>query len=187
MKSSNQNNEMEKMKAWNIYLNEKRIDTVFYNNEVTAEEVKRGLIEHDGFDSGIIIRCEVKFSGLPVDAGHILIADADFYKNWFPKKSNAWKSPVTTVEKGLYECRWDCPLSLRRKGKARLKVTSGKVYVGDSCYLVGDHVWMKFLESTANKNGEYFRRLPRGVIFINTGGDGCFKLKLELEKIGEIT
>ena len=39
--------------AWNISLNRKRIDTVFYNPDIKKEDVKRSLIEHDGYDSGI--------------------------------------------------------------------------------------------------------------------------------------
>jgi hypothetical protein len=39
--------------AFNVYLNNKRIDTVHYQDDFTAEEVKRSLISHDGYDSNI--------------------------------------------------------------------------------------------------------------------------------------
>ena len=41
--------------AWNVYLSGKLIDTVFYSAsaKVTADEVYRSLVNHDGYDSGI--------------------------------------------------------------------------------------------------------------------------------------
>ena len=39
--------------AWNVSLNRKRIDTVFYNADISKEDVKKSLIDHDGYDSGI--------------------------------------------------------------------------------------------------------------------------------------
>jgi hypothetical protein len=41
---------------WNVYLRGKLIDSVFYNNSVTAEEVKKGLVDHDGYPSNITVR-----------------------------------------------------------------------------------------------------------------------------------
>jgi hypothetical protein len=43
------------MQAWNVYLNGKLIDTVFYDKDCDADYVKRGLIHHDGYDYRIII------------------------------------------------------------------------------------------------------------------------------------
>ena len=42
--------------AWNVYLNGKMIDTVFYDSNCSAEYVRRGLIEHDGYNLAIIVR-----------------------------------------------------------------------------------------------------------------------------------
>lgn len=42
--------------AWNVYLNGKLIDTVFWVPSADADEVKRSLINHDGYDSGIVVR-----------------------------------------------------------------------------------------------------------------------------------
>lgn len=39
--------------AFDVFLNGKRIDTVFYNAGMTADEVKRSLVNHDGYDSAI--------------------------------------------------------------------------------------------------------------------------------------
>lgn len=45
-------------RAFNVYLNGKLIDTVFYSrsDKITKEEVYRSLVNHDGYDSGITIR-----------------------------------------------------------------------------------------------------------------------------------
>jgi hypothetical protein len=44
--------------AWNVYLRGKNIDTVFYSPtaKVTADEVKRSLVNHDGYDPAITVR-----------------------------------------------------------------------------------------------------------------------------------
>ena len=48
--------------AWNVYLNGKLIDTVFYNThcdggaKITAEEVKKSLVDHDGYNPAIVVR-----------------------------------------------------------------------------------------------------------------------------------
>ena len=50
------------MKAWDVYLNSKWIDRVFWNARcdggalVTADDVRRSLINHDGYDPGIVVR-----------------------------------------------------------------------------------------------------------------------------------
>lgn len=48
------------MRASNVYLAGKKIDTVFYSGQGTAtldrEEVRTSLINHDGYDPGITVR-----------------------------------------------------------------------------------------------------------------------------------
>lgn len=53
--------EME-MQAFNVWLNGKCIDTVFYSDgfSVTVEEVKKSLINHDGYDPRIEVKKERK-------------------------------------------------------------------------------------------------------------------------------
>jgi hypothetical protein len=50
--------------AWNVYLDGKLIDTVFYSASarVTADEVKRSLVNHDGYDSRITVRRSNRFA-----------------------------------------------------------------------------------------------------------------------------
>jgi hypothetical protein len=43
------------MTAWHVYLNGKRIDTVFYESAMTRSEVLESLIKHDGYSPNIII------------------------------------------------------------------------------------------------------------------------------------
>ena len=45
-----------RQQAWNVYLNGKLIDTVFYTPDCDADYVRTGLINHDGYHSGIIVR-----------------------------------------------------------------------------------------------------------------------------------
>ena len=42
--------------TWNVYLNGKLIDTVFCNHGDSAADVRRSLINHDGYDASITIR-----------------------------------------------------------------------------------------------------------------------------------
>jgi hypothetical protein len=42
--------------AYDVYLNNKLIDTVFQSGPSTPEEVKKSLINHDGYDPGIVVK-----------------------------------------------------------------------------------------------------------------------------------
>lgn len=46
------------MKVFDVYLNGKLIDTVFYSksDKITAYEVKQSLINHDGYASRIVVK-----------------------------------------------------------------------------------------------------------------------------------
>ncbi len=43
---------------WDVYLNGKKIDSVFYSRgaKVDADEVRRSLVNHDGYSSAIVVR-----------------------------------------------------------------------------------------------------------------------------------
>ena len=41
--------------AYNVRLNGKLIDTVFYVDKGAKDEVKRGLVNHDGYDPEIVV------------------------------------------------------------------------------------------------------------------------------------
>lgn len=45
------------MDAFNVYLNGKLIDTLYFTKgQETSDEVRRSLINHDGYDSRIIVK-----------------------------------------------------------------------------------------------------------------------------------
>jgi len=47
--------------GWDVYLNGKWIEKVFYDADMTdAEEIKKSLVNHDGFNPGIVVRKEKK-------------------------------------------------------------------------------------------------------------------------------
>jgi hypothetical protein len=50
-----------KTTKWNVSLNRKRIDSVFYNADIKKEDVKRSLVEHDGYNPNIKLNKDKKF------------------------------------------------------------------------------------------------------------------------------
>jgi hypothetical protein len=48
----------QRQRAFDVYLNGRIIDTVFYSTStpVDVEEVKRSLVNHDGYDDRIIVK-----------------------------------------------------------------------------------------------------------------------------------
>lgn len=44
--------------AWRVYLRGMHVDTVFYAAGIDADEVKRGLVSHDGYNPNIEVRKE---------------------------------------------------------------------------------------------------------------------------------
>lgn len=52
------------MKAWDVYKpmpgtnKDRELDTVFYDDNCTAEYVRDGLINHDGYHPSIYVVCE---------------------------------------------------------------------------------------------------------------------------------
>lgn len=44
------------MNTFNVYLDGKLVETVFWVINVEAEEVKRSLIDHDGFNPSIEVK-----------------------------------------------------------------------------------------------------------------------------------
>ena len=45
-----------KMIKWNVYLNNRLIDSVFYMTDCDRDYVYDGLVNHDGYDPRIIVR-----------------------------------------------------------------------------------------------------------------------------------
>jgi len=51
--------------AFSVWLNDEHIDTVFFVHTMTASEVKKSLIEHDGYDLGIVVYKQRKDESMP--------------------------------------------------------------------------------------------------------------------------
>lgn len=50
----------ESQTAWKVMLNGKEIDVVYYDNDMDADEIKQGLVDHDGYDPDIKLIKESK-------------------------------------------------------------------------------------------------------------------------------
>jgi hypothetical protein len=44
-----------KTTAWNVRIKGKTFDRVYYNADIKKEDVKRSLVEHDGYDPEITL------------------------------------------------------------------------------------------------------------------------------------
>jgi len=42
--------------GWNVYLNGKKIDTVYFTPGCDAEYVRKSLINHDGYNADIVVK-----------------------------------------------------------------------------------------------------------------------------------
>lgn len=42
--------------AFDVYKDGKKIDTVYYKGDETAADVKKSLVDHDGYDSDIVVK-----------------------------------------------------------------------------------------------------------------------------------
>jgi len=51
-----QSREINPQQGWDVYLHDKKIDTVFFSGSMGAFEVVRSLVDHDGYDPGIAVR-----------------------------------------------------------------------------------------------------------------------------------
>ena len=46
-----------KQLAWDVYLNNKIIDTVWFDEDMTEDQVEDALINHDNYDPAIVVHC----------------------------------------------------------------------------------------------------------------------------------
>lgn len=122
---------------------------------------------------------DLVFHKTPVDSGCIMLADPSHYKDWEGKYGPTHE---VSVPNGDYIAEWFMPVSWLEENanptKQPLKITTGKLWVSDPCYIVNDFKWRRYLETY----GYAFEKVPRGVIAINTGGDGKFTVIVQLWK-----
>lgn len=140
-----------------------------------------------------IEQVEKTFRGVGVDAGIILIADYDFYKQYHGRvdSDNRFVKKFK-LPKGTYTVSWGIPNTWHGNvsGTGVLRVTSGLVVVSDPCYVVGEAFsgakkydeWSKVLEDT-----KMFRKTPPGTVLLDKmGGDGTYRVTalFKLQKRG---
>ncbi len=122
---------------------------------------------------------EFSFEEIGVDAGMILIADPAHLPAYYLGKGDA--THIQPVENGNYEATWSMPKSWLEENEKpttqMLTVISGEIWVTDPCFVVQDSKWEKYLDEF-----DYGKKMPEGVICINTGGDGRFPVNLKLVK-----
>jgi hypothetical protein len=41
------------MNAWNVYLNNRLVNTIYFDKDMTAEDVRSSLVNHDGYSINI--------------------------------------------------------------------------------------------------------------------------------------
>jgi hypothetical protein len=116
-----------------------------------------------------------------VDAGMIMVADCS-YLNDHPCKDKPEKTgEVFNVPNGLYLVDWRIRNTWHGdiEDQQTLRVTSGKIFVSDPCYLIGSKQsqWLAWLEKTS-----YGDNLAdeRAFIIDEMGGDGSYKVELKL-------
>jgi len=123
---------------------------------------------------------EFPFEEIGVETGMIVIADpTTHYLAWGGKGNPTHVQPV---ENGTYEATWSMPKSWLEENEKpttqMLTVISGEIWVSDPCYVVLNSKWQKYLDEF-----DYGKKMPEGVICINTGGDGSFPVNLKLAKL----
>jgi hypothetical protein len=124
----------------------------------------------------------MRFSGVGVDAGLIMICDEKYYEK-YGYKFEERLSQKRKVKNGKYLCKWNIPDTYNGdvEGEDILEVTSGTIIVSDPCYCIEESNWDKFLDVTNFcENPE-----PGTVVLDKMGGDGVFTIYVDLEKIGE--
>lgn len=53
-------NKKPKRAVWQVWLNGKLIDTVFMDSDMSGDDIKRGLVKHDGYNPNIKLKKEVR-------------------------------------------------------------------------------------------------------------------------------
>ena len=127
-----------------------------------------------------------------VDAGIIMVADLSYLDD-VPKRDDPSKlGKVFKVKNGIYEVGWFIRNTWNGSvsGRSRLHVKSGKIFVCDPCYVIGDGVddndpenlWGAWLDNT-----DYAKdiRSMKAFIIDEMGGDGCYDVNLNMEFIKE--
>ena len=135
-------------------------------------------------EEGMKKKIDLVAEDIDVDAGMIIVADKAYMKEVPNRNDMGPTGCVFKVPVGKYKVRWAIRETWNDaiEGTESLEVTSGKIFVTDPCYVIGDSHdgWMKWLEAT-----DYGKKLDTPLAFIidEMGGDGTYKVKLVLERL----
>jgi hypothetical protein len=126
-------------------------------------------------------------TNIGVDAGLILICDYNYLKKTCKADLTELKRLGKTLEckNGKYNIYWSIPDTWNGpiSGSGNLTVTAGKIVVIDPCYVLqceNQRRWMKWLEG--NDHGRDISS-EHAFCISEMGGDGCYKVILDLEKV----
>lgn len=123
-----------------------------------------------------------------VDAGMIMVGCMS-YLDTVDKREDGQKmdlGEVFDVPNGKYKIHWRIRKTWNGniQGDSKIEVTSGKVFVCDPCYIIGNDngkksTWITWLETT-----DYGNAIESDKVFIldEMGGDGEYKVELTLIK-----
>ena len=119
--------------------------------------------------------------GVCVDAGMIIVADMDYFKQFSSLQLDTSLSHIIAVPVGTYDVDWAMPKTYRGdvSGKGILKVTSGRVVVSDPCYLIKlQDEWVGWLDSVYVGDE---KKAHNGTLILDSmGGDGVWDVFLSL-------
>lgn len=120
-----------------------------------------------------------------VDAGNISVTDLSEYTSNGGKFGSTAKRAckVVGMPNGTYNVTVDMPRTWKGavSQEGTVKVTSGKVAIGDACYFfssdeVERDVWHKYLDKTS-----YLKKMEKG-FSVDTGGDGDFSATISFKE-----
>jgi hypothetical protein len=125
---------------------------------------------------------KINFENLSVDAGNITVIDYDYLITNYglmriEEAISGGHSKVIEVEPGIYSISFNADCWIGKVFKVFNITTTGKLLVGDCCYLFDDQ-WQKFLDLT-----DYLHKNNNNFYSIDTGGDGGFDVELTVNKI----
>jgi hypothetical protein len=123
-------------------------------------------------------------SNVCVDAGMIMVGDLDYLKTVDKKAEPVTLGKILNVSNGKYQIDWRIKQSWNGdiSGSEQITIKSGKLFICDPCYIIGTthDEWLSWLDKT-----DYGKNIDNDSVFIidEMGGDGCYKVELDLEKI----
>lgn len=124
-------------------------------------------------------------TNIGVDAGMIIVADISYLEGIKHDKDGLGLGKTFKVPNGKYKVHYSIPETWNGplEGNEELIVTGGEIFVVDPCYVIGkpEHEdWLDWLNKT-----DFGRNLNSNKAFIldEMGGDGCYEVRLELERL----